>query len=228
MILVATTLVYLWTLLLQLSTWFLLLAPFYYLLLPLLEKPISILSGSKKYYSPLLIVWGKSQRVYSMHLGTLFDYLMALDFKAKPNTFKTQIWIYTLEGVLNIIDELKQNKNYDAKIVGTSYFLSKSTTERFNFVSKKPSKNQIIFLIINYINLIFLKSIVERKLSFPNLFHASKIEIDARSLIKEELKIRRSYEYLRARLLKAKAAQEKLQGIDSTSSVCVRNEEVHL
>jgi len=228
MILVATILVYLWTLLLQYSTWFILLAPIFYLLLPLLEKPISILSGAKNYYSPILIVWGKNKNVYSIHLGTQFDLLMALDFKAKPNTYKTQVLIYTFEGFLNIIDELKRTKNYKARIIATSYFLSKNTAERFGFESKKPSRKQILLLTTLYFNLTFVKSIIDRRLNFPNLFQTTSIEIDARSLIDQELKIRRGYEYLRARFLKAKAAQEKSKETYRKSSVCVNNEEVHL
>lgn len=219
MILVATILVYLWILLLQHSAWFISLAPIFYLLLPLLEKPISILSGAKNYYSPLLIVWGKNKKVYSIHLGTQFDLLMALDFNAKPHTYKTQVLIYTFEGFLNIIDELKKTKNYKARIIATSYFLSKNTAERFGFESKKPTRKQMLLLITLYFNLTLVKSIIDRKLNFPNLFQTTSIEIDARSLIDQELKIRRGYEYLRSRLLKAKAAQEQLKKTEMGSSV---------
>lgn len=209
MLLVATSLVYCWLLLLQVSSWFIFLFPFYYAMIPLLEKPISILSGAKKYYSPLLIVWSKNFKTYNLHLGTAFDYFMALDFKANSSTYKTQILIFTLEGMLNIIDELKISNNKNATIVGTSYFLSKTTAERFGFEYKKASRKQIGLLIINYINLFFLLSLVEKKIKFPNLFQTKKIQIDGASLIDEELKIRRSYEYLRAKFLKAKAAQER-------------------
>lgn len=196
----AIVLAYFWFYLLKTSRWYLLTLPVLVLISPIVERPLSILSGVKIYYSPLLVVWGKRDKTYQMHLGTLFDYLMVLDFKTKGQTFKTQILVYTFQGVLNIIDELKRTNKQDALVVGTSYFLSKSTAERFNFKTKKATIRQIIFLGLNYLNLVLLLSIADRKLRFPNIFNAMMIEIDAISLIKEEEKIKSFYNYMKRRL----------------------------
>lgn len=204
MLILAFLILFYWMSLVINNLWFLLTLPLLIFVSPLIEKPISILSGAKTYFSPLLVVWGRREHIYQMHLGTLFDYMMVLDFKSKGQTFKTQILVYTFQGVLNIIDEIKRTENFDSKVLGTSYFLSKSTAERFNFKTLAASPFQILLMLVNYVNLVFLLSIVDRKLRFPNIFQAMKVEIDAHSLLQEEEKIRNFYNYMRSRLEKAK------------------------
>jgi hypothetical protein len=100
---------------------------------------------------------------------------------------KNRLLIYHLEGLLNIIIQLENNTiPKTVSISGTSYFFNERTLNKFGFEIKKPSLFYKINLFANFIDLIWMYSLSQGRLSIPKLWKANKASISGSKLMESK------------------------------------------
>lgn len=164
----------------------------------LLLTPIFYLTKVFTYQSPMLLVFNASKEVYDLHNGTSFDYLMVITKKPKNLSVRRQLLLYYLEGLLSIINQVeKEELPMTLQIRGSSYFFSERTAIRLGFEVSAISQAEYFNLILNYLDLLWMYSLVNGKLSFPNLKNSKTVSITAANLIKQKEKLLAYYNYLK-------------------------------
>lgn len=170
--------------------------PAYYILLPLIVSlfhlttpPLFRLLGIYKYLSPMLLVNIPTKKQYELHNGTSFDYLMNIS-RFRKHGVKTILLYDYLNGLLKIIDEVENGALADSvTIKGSSYFFSESTAARFGFSVGRATIGEKLNATINYFDLIWMYSLANKKLTFPNLKRMKKATIKGITLSENKLKI---------------------------------------
>lgn len=98
------------------------------------------------------------------HLGTSYDYFRQSDISPKI------IFMYLTVGLLNLIDEIEKGKiKPETRLYGNTFYLKKSTLERFGFHSRKLNFAETLPFGMNYLELTLLKSITTRKITLVPL-----------------------------------------------------------
>jgi hypothetical protein len=150
------------------------------------------------YLSPMLLVFGASEKRYDLHNGTSFDYYFVMR-KIKPGiAARKKILEYFLEGLLEIIDRIEKGKLPDTlKISGSSYFFSERTAKRLGFSITDAGIFAKINLLFNIVDLTWMYSYAKGKFTFPNFSKIRKAEIDGQTLVSKEDELIRLLNYLR-------------------------------
>lgn len=163
-----------------------------------LGTPIFTLTGIYHYLSPMLLVFGKSDKKYDLHNGTSFDYLLIMKKHKAGIEARTVILTYYLEGLLEIISRVENGKlPASVKIEGTSYFFSESTAKRLGFEVEEGKGFLKFNLYLNFIDLCWMYSYSQGKLSFPNLKEIKKASTSGKKLVENKKKIHALYQYLK-------------------------------
>jgi len=165
--------------------YFLLILPFAFSLAVFSGTPIFRLTGVYKYYSPMTLVT-RNKDTIEIHNGTSFDFLSHFKFSDKGYKWKRRLMTYYLEGILNLINELKASNEKDKRIIGTSYFFNIRTAERIGFKISNPSILPKIKVTINFLDILFMFSLSEGKFKIPNIYQLKKAEISSNELIEKE------------------------------------------
>lgn len=149
--------------------------------------PIFKLLGIYRYYSPMLLGYMSSKNQIDLHNGGSFDYLFVMRHIKIGNGFRNRILLYHLEGLMNIIKELENGSvPKSVHIIGTSYFFNTRTLNKFGFELTQPSLFYRINLLVNFIDLIWMYSVSQGKLSIPKLWRAQKASIEGGKLMESK------------------------------------------
>jgi hypothetical protein len=136
---------------------------------PFIDVPSGVKSGSLHYYSPLLIGETVKNGMLTLHSGTLFDYYYVLDKNTAKTERKKQIYRAYIQGLINLIEKYEKTCPNAIKIKVTSYILNTRTAQKIGMQPVTPGFLQRIILYYNYFNLLCSLSLLNAKLSFPNL-----------------------------------------------------------
>lgn len=127
---------------------------------------------------------------YELHNGTSYDYLLNISRMRKLGPKRTLLIDY-LKGLLTIIDEIQIGKLPDTVTVkGSSYFFSERTANRFGFNIEEVTMSQKLNAIFNYLDLIWMYSIANKKLSFLDLKKMKVARIKGYDLVKQKENIK--------------------------------------
>lgn len=159
--------------------------------------PISKLSGTYTYYSPMLLGYMANDKKIDLHNGSNFDYLMVMR-KIKPGiVFRNRILRYHMEGLLTIIKQIEEGKiPKTVSIEGTSYFFSARTMQKMGFEMKSPSFFYRINLLGNFFDLLWMYSLSQGKFAIPKVWQAKKAYTTGARLVER----RRAIELLLTKL----------------------------
>lgn len=160
--------------------------------------PFFRLVGIYKYYSPMLIGYMANDRLIDLHSGSSFDYLLVMRKCKIGIEIRNRLLLYHLEGLLFLIKQI-ENKSIPATvtIVGTSYFFNNRTLFKMGFDIINPSLFYRINLFVNFIDLTWMYSVSQNKISFPKLWNAKKASITGVKLIESKKKIEELYEKMK-------------------------------
>ena len=172
-----------------------LLFPLTTILISFVDTPFNKLTKKLYYYAPLFIVEKKTGK-YILHGGTFFDYLFVLGCRSRGIANRKIVLMDLLNGLLNLIDEIEQEKSEKLTISGTSYFFNERTARRFGFDIQSPEVSQVILMMLNYLPITLSYSMIDGKLAFPKLNKIKKASISGPKLVNEKDKILRLIERL--------------------------------
>ena len=162
--------------------------------------PIFSLIGVYKYYSPMLLGYMANDRQIDLHSGGSFDYLFVMRRYRAGIEIKYKLLLYHIEGLIKIIVLIeKKSIPETVSIVGTSYFFNDRTLSKMGFEIVNPSIFYRLNLFINFIDLIWMYSLSQGKLSIPKLWNAKKAIISGAKLIESKMIIQDLYDKMKNR-----------------------------
>ena len=156
-----------------------------------LSTPFFKLIGLYNYLSPMLLVFAASDKKYDLHNGTSFDYLFVMR-KYKPGKkWRGKIWDYYIIGLLKIIEKI-ENKSLSENVVvrGSSYFFSDRTAKILGFKLSKTNMFEKLNILANYLDLLWMYSLAQGKIAFPNLNNIKTAEIKGADLVANKAKLK--------------------------------------
>lgn len=155
-----------------------------------LITPLFTLVNLYTYYSPMVVSFGNNERFIDLHNGTSFDYLMEMS-NIKPGIkWKNRMLYYYLEALLNIISKIENGYLSSTTIIrGSSFFLSERSTKKLGFSVTKTSIIEKFNIALNYFDLIWMYSLTNGKLTFPDLTNINTIRITGIELVKQKQKL---------------------------------------
>ena len=179
---------------------FYLLFLFYIPILQFAATPFFTLVGIYKYYSPMLLGYMANDNQIDLHSGGSFDYLFVMRKYKSGIEMRNRLLIFHLEGLTYIIRQI-ENKSISEKvnIVGTSYFFNNRTLCKMGFEVKNPSFFYVVNLIANFIDLLWMYSLSQGKLSIPGIWNAKNAKISGTKLIESKKIIEELYEKLKGK-----------------------------
>lgn len=162
--------------------------------------PFFTLVGIYKYYSPMLLGYMANDTQIDLHSGVSFDYIFVMRKYKSGIEFKNKLLIYHLEGLICLI-KLIENKNIPdtVNITGTSYFFKNRTLNKMGFEIMNPSLIYRVNLFVNFIDLVWMYSLSQGKLSIPKIWNAKKASISGAKLIESKKLIEDLYNKMKSK-----------------------------
>ncbi|WP_224997179.1 hypothetical protein [Cesiribacter sp. SM1] len=155
---------------------------------PFFDTPSLVRNGKLFYYSPLFLAENEKRGVITVHGGTLFDYVFVINRKLNGKQRTRLIIRSYLDGLLQLLEEHREENSKDIKIKGTSYVLNERTASKIGLKRTRTSFSQALLLIFNYVHLIISYSFSKARLSFPSLANINTYEAEI-----GELQTRKAY-----------------------------------
>ncbi|GAB3336180.1 hypothetical protein GCM10027429_19200 [Marivirga atlantica] len=145
-------------------------------LAPFIDTPSLVKSGKLGYLSPMLLMEKEKHGVVKLHGGTLLDYTFLFQKDWPTNKRRKFVMREMISGLIELLKKLESDEK---QIVfrGSSYILNAKTLRRFGFETQSVDGFQYIILILNFAPLTIAKSMVDKRLSFPNLSNVNTFEI---------------------------------------------------
>lgn len=143
---------------------------------PFFDVPSLVAHGNLRYHSLLFLSEKPKNGIIKIHGGTLFDYVFVIDSKLSGKQRTDFIIQQYLQGLLDLIESLKNDGNTNPVIRGTSYIIGEKTAKRMGFSIVKTDVTQKFILLFNYVNVLLSYSIAKSKCSFPNLNQTKTFE----------------------------------------------------
>ena len=148
-----------------------------------LITPLCTLLNLYQYYSPMVVSFGKNNKVIDLHNGTSFDYLLEMTTTKIGSTWKNKMLFFYLTALLKIIAEIENGTLTNATIIrGSSYFIGERSAKKLGFSVHKTSVVEKINIALNYVDLIWMYSLSNGKVTFPNLSKITTVSITGKEL----------------------------------------------
>lgn len=142
----------------------------------------------------MLLGYMANDREIDIHSGSSFDYLFVMRRYKSGIEMRNRLLMYHLEGLLRLIELIeKKSIPETVSIVGTSYFFNDRTLSKMGFEIVNPSLFYRLNLLINFIDLIWMYSLSQGKLTIPKVWNAKKASILGTKLIESKKVIEELY-----------------------------------
>lgn len=156
---------------------------------PFVDVPGGVKAGSLIYYSPLLIGEKIKNQCLVLHSGSLFDYYFVLDRSHNAQQRRKSVFACYIDGLLNLIEQYEQQQPVDIKIRATSYILNRRTAKKIGLKPTEPDMLKRFILYFNFINLTCALSLLNCKLTWPDMRKISSFEGELDTLIAKKAEL---------------------------------------
>jgi hypothetical protein len=148
---------------------------------PLLRK-----LGCYRYYSPMFFTIPFLNNTLDIHLGTSWDFIRHLQVNPR------RLLYFLAEGLLRIIaDARRGNIRTTTRLRGNTYFLKKSSLEKFGFMTRKMNLIEWLLFLFTYLEISILQSISHKRLTFVPLRNVCIVYCTVGDLIRHQSRIER-------------------------------------
>jgi len=145
--------------------------------------PFFRLVGIYTYYSPMLLGYMANKRQIDLHSGGSFDYLLVMRKYNAGVEMRNRLLMYHLEGLVFLASQIENGRVPDTvQVVGTSYFFNERSLRKMGFEVVKPSLFYRLNLFVNFIDLFWMYSLSQGKVSVPKVWEAKKATISGAGL----------------------------------------------
>jgi len=164
-----------------------------FIIVPIIQfliTPLFTLLNFYTYYSPMVVSFGNNKKFIDLHNGTSFDYLMDMSHLKPGIKWKNKMLYHYLSALLNIIHYIENEVlPNNITIRGSSYFLSQRSAEKLGFIVSNASFFEKLNIALNYVDLIWMYSLTNGKLTFPDLTNINTVRITGIELVKQKQKL---------------------------------------
>ncbi|RED92994.1 hypothetical protein [Marinoscillum furvescens] len=164
-----------------------------FLMVPIIQfliTPLFTVLNLYTYYSPMVVSFGNNKRYIDLHNGTSFDYLMDMSHVKPGIAWRNKMLHNYLSALLKIIHQMEhEGLSNHTTIRGSSYFLSQRSGEKLGFKVSNASLLEKLNIALNYLDLIWMYSLTNGKLTFPNLRTISTVSTSGSELITRKQRI---------------------------------------
>jgi hypothetical protein len=176
----------------------LVLAPLLFPLAQISVAPLFRLVGVYRYHSAMLKVTIRTTRVYEIHGGTPFDYVLHLRWRDRGAPAARHILISYLEGLLDIADCVARGElPASIRITGTSYFFREASAARLGFALEKPTLRLRANLLLHLLDLTLLYSFARGRWALPPVWRTRNAVISGAGLLERRSSIESMIRLLR-------------------------------
>lgn len=148
----------------------------------------------------MLLGYMANQKQIDLHSGGSFDYLFVMKNYKAGNEMRNRLLLYHIEGLLNLVDLIKQKSIPETvEISGTSYFFKDQTMQKIGFKLEQPTLFYRFNLFLNCIDLIWMYSLSKGTISIPKIWNAKKVTISGTNLVKSKSQLETIYFKLKSR-----------------------------
>ena len=156
---------------------------------PFVDVPSGVKSGGLIYYSPLLIGEKVRNNRLVLHSGSLFDYYFVLDKSQSAKEKRKLIFFAYIDGLLKLISHYENQQPTKITIKLTSYILNPRTANKIGLKRKSTDMIQGLILYFNFINLTWALSLLNNKLTWPNMQKIFTYEGELDTLIEKKTEL---------------------------------------
>lgn len=137
-----------------------------------------------KYYSTILLVQFPNNKVYDLHLVNNFD---LINFSRNKNNAKKMIFSGIVEGLLNICEEIEEEKlPRNLKIQAITFFMNDRTFKKLGFKEVRFSPQYAVLYFFDYIGILISNYFISKKFRFVNIIKTSKASMTGENLIQNK------------------------------------------
>lgn len=154
--------------------------------------PFCRATGIYLYHSPMLKATFRSSRIWEVHGGTTWDWLVLFRFRDRgaPSARKVMIWY--LEGFLDVADRVERGEIPAAiEVTGTSWFFRPGTAERLGFEIRPAGFRLRFNLLLNALDLWLTYSFTRARFAVPALLDVKQAVIRGDELVRRRPQIAR-------------------------------------
>ncbi len=143
---------------------------------PFIDVPSGVKAGSLIYYSPLLIGEKIRKKRLVLHSGSLFDYYFVLNKTDSAQQKRKQVFTAYVEGLLTLIEHFEQQPQNGITVKASSYIINSRTASKLGLKAVNHDFIQRLILYFNAINLTCALSLLNNRLTWPNLLKVQTFE----------------------------------------------------
>lgn len=160
--------------------------PLIFVLVPAAEfvlTPLWTRHGVYRYYSPLLFVLARGERLYELHGGTLYDHLFHGPAAVRGRAARRARLRCYLAGLLGLIDDIERGVLApDARLTGTSYFFGERSARRLGFTVERAGRSERLHLALNALGLALIYRGARGRWALPPVWRARRATTTAAQL----------------------------------------------
>ncbi len=162
--------------------------------------PFCRATGIYLYHSPMLKATLRNSRVWEIHGGTTWDWIVLFRFRDRGAPSARRVMAWYLEGLLDIARRVEAGEVPPTVLVtGTSYFFSAGTARKLGFEIRRAGPRLRLNLLLNGLDLWLTYSFTRGRLALPDLLDVKQAVIRGGELVRRKNQLRRIREMLGGR-----------------------------
>lgn len=162
--------------------------------------PFCRAAGIYLYHSPMLKATFRGPRVWEVHGGTIWDWLVLFRFRDRGAAAARRVMVWYLEGFLDIAARVERGEIAGGvEVTGTSWFFREETARRLGFEIRPAGFRLRFNLFLNALDLWLTYSFTRGRIALPDLLAVKQAVIRGDELLRRRPQLVRLCAMLRRR-----------------------------
>lgn len=149
--------------------------------------PFCRATGIYLYHSPMLKATFRGPRVWEIHGGALWDWIVLFRFDDRGSAAARRVMRWYLEGLLDIAARVERGEIPESvEVTGTSWFFREETARRLGFEIRPAGFRLRVNLLLNALDLWLTYSFTRGRLALPSLLDVKQAVIRGDELVRRK------------------------------------------